>query len=142
MKDVVSSAPALRKLLEEARAETLGMRVERDALRIHIQTLRALCDREMERGLRCRLCGQKVVHSDTCMTRASTGYDLLQEHEDTVHENDELRAMLAKHMPRGQEILAGAKPSSARARLSSWYELKTASNGTSHGPEAGGQSAS
>jgi len=70
-----------------------------------------------KRGDPCPLCSRKSKHSPTCYARASTGWDLLAEHEATLHENDELRSALAKHLPHnGKMVLSGGKYRSLKDR--------------------------
>lgn len=60
-------------------------------------------------GSPCPVCRRERKHSVNCYLRASGGWDLLAEHEATLHENDELRSALAKHLPHnGASIRAGA----------------------------------
>lgn len=69
---------------------------------------RSIEARYFKRGEACPLCNQMSRHSPTCYLRPSTGWDLLAEHEATLHENDELRAALAQHLPHnGKMILSG-----------------------------------
>jgi hypothetical protein len=68
----------------------------------------------------CPICAQHKTHATTCYVRKATGWDLLDETEATIRENDELRRALARHLPHnGKTILAGQPYRSLkdRARL-------------------------
>jgi len=61
-----------------------------------------------KRGDPCPFCHHSSVHAQTCYMRATTGWDLLSEHEATLRENDELRQALAVHLPNSaREVLQG-----------------------------------
>lgn len=88
------------------------------ALTIQIESIRKVCEAGWAHGEPCRLCTRIGRHSDTCYIRTSTGFDLLDEHEATVRENDELRAALAARLPvNGERLLAGSPHLSLRAKM-------------------------
>jgi len=109
---------ALQARVEVLEGQLAEVVIERDANKVVVQSLRKLADHEMRTGKRCRVCGHAPRHAGTCYLLASTGYDLLNEHEATLRENSELRAALAKHLPvNGKQIVAGASYRSHRTRL-------------------------
>lgn len=71
---------------------------------------RAFEARYFKRGEACPMCSQMSRHSATCYLRPSTGWDLLGEHEATLHENDELRAALAQHLPHNGKMILSGRP--------------------------------
>lgn len=73
--------------------------------------------RYFRQGAPCPLCQRNGKHSKTCYLQTSTGWDLLSEHEATLHENDELRSALAIHLPHtGKSVLSGGKYRGLKAR--------------------------
>lgn len=70
----------------------------------------AVGGRYFKRGEPCPICNQMSKHSSTCYLRPSTGWDLLTEHEATLHENDELRAALAQHLPHNGKMILSGRP--------------------------------
>lgn len=71
----------------------------------------------IKRGEKCPLCHRTYKHAGTCYLRGAVGWDLLEEHEATLRENDQLRAALAQHLPHnGKLIRAGGKYRSLKER--------------------------
>ena len=103
-------AGAVNKI-EEALATT-------EATKARVQSLERLVDmRYFKQGEACPFCHWNAKHSTTCYLRDSTGWDLLAEHEATLHENDELRQALAVHLPHnGKMVLSGGKYRGIKAR--------------------------
>jgi len=88
------------------------------AITARVQSIERSVDaRYFKRGDPCPICSCTSRHSNTCYLRASTGWDLLTEHEATLHENDELRQALAQHLPHnGKMVLAGQPYRSLKQR--------------------------
>ena len=97
--------------IEEALAST-------EATQARVQSLERLVDqRYFKQGDACPFCHQNGNHTLRCYLRSSTGWDLLSEHEATLHENDELRQALALHLPHnGEMVLKGGKYRGLKAR--------------------------
>lgn len=95
------------------------LEVENKALSVQLASIRSLCEAGWPRGEPCRLCNRVKTHSDVCYVRMSSGYDLLNEHEATLRENDELRMALAARLPavNRDKLLSGERYLSLRSRL-------------------------
>lgn len=94
-----------------------GLQTENGALKVQLASIRKLCEAGWPRGEPCRLCKAIGHHTPNCYVRGSVGYDLLQEHETTLRENDQLRAALAQHLPvNGKNIVRGGAYRSIRDR--------------------------
>lgn len=93
------------------------IRTENGALKVQLASIRKLCEVGWPRGEPCRLCKGIGQHTPNCYVRGSVGYDLLEEHETTLRENDQLRAALAQHLPiNGKNIVRGGNYRSVRDR--------------------------
>lgn len=118
---MVSGTSAIEELqarIDELEKQLVEAQVERDSYRASSESLRRLIEQEMRRGVPCRICGHTGKHARTCYALSSTGYDLLNEHEDTLRENAELRQALAVHLPvNGHHIRVGGQYKSHRQRL-------------------------
>jgi hypothetical protein len=97
--------------IEEALAST-------EATQARVQSIERFVDqRYFKTGEPCPVCHRNSKHSQTCYMRPTTGWDLLAEHEATLHENDELRQALAVHLPHnGKMVLSGGKYKGLKAR--------------------------
>lgn len=94
-----------------------GMTTELKALKAQLASVRKLCEAGWPRCEPCRLCTGVGTHADTCYVRASTGYDLLEEHETTVRDNERFRAALAQFLPhQAKHIIRGGVYRSLRDR--------------------------
>lgn len=95
--------------------EYAALVTESKALKSQLASIRKLCEAGWPRGEACRLCKQVGSHTQNCYVRNSVGYDLLEEHEETVRENERLRAALAPHLPVvGKHLLQGGQVRSPR----------------------------
>jgi len=92
-----------------------------EATQARVQSIENFVDmRFFKQGEPCPLCHRNSYHSKTCYLRSSTGWDLLAEHEATLHENDELRQALAIHLPHnGKTVLSGGTYRGLKARARS-----------------------
>ncbi len=86
---------------------------------VQLQSLREVVDaRFFKRGEPCPMCTGPGKHTTSCYVPLSAGWDLLNEHEAIVRENNELRAALALHLPHnGKLIQAGRMSLKDRARM-------------------------
>jgi len=85
---------------------------------VQLQSLKEIIDaRYFKRGEPCPMCTGPGKHTTSCYVPLSAGWDLLNEHEAIVRENNELRAALALHLPHnGKLIKAGRMSLKDRAR--------------------------
>ena len=85
--------------------------ISTEATQARVQSIERFVDmRYFKQGEPCPFCRRNANHSKTCYMRSSTGWDLLSEHEATLHENDELRKALAVHLPHnGKLVLSGGR---------------------------------
>lgn len=120
-----TTADTVSAVLAEIGVQVTALREKRDESKLRadaalsqVASIRALCEAGWPRKEPCRLCKGVGTHSAVCYVRGSAGYDLLNEHEATLRENDELRAALATKMPvNGKHILSGEKYVSLRQRV-------------------------
>lgn len=102
-------------------SDDLALRVQ--ALEVLLASIRKVCEAGWRVGEPCRLCGRIGRHSETCYTLKATGFDLLEEHDATVRENDSLRAALAAKLPvNGHHIKSGATYKSLRERAAAQFK--------------------
>lgn len=117
--EVLESLAVEVKRLRQVREEA---EIEARAVKVHLASIQRMCEARWVRGDPCPLCNQLGHHSGSCYARSSIGYDLLNEHDATVRENDSLRAALAAKLPvNGKHILAGGKYVSLRDRVRGRY---------------------
>lgn len=108
---------------ELAAVSTLLNKVEQEnvigaAAVTSLQSARKIVEhRYLKRGEKCPLCHRERKHAATCYLCGAVGWDLLDEHEATLRENDHLRAALAQHLPHnGKMIRAGGTYRSLKER--------------------------
>jgi hypothetical protein len=89
------------------------------AANVRLQSLQVAVDaRYLKKSLPCPVCNRLGVHTESCYLAAATGWNLLNEHEAVVNENNELRAALARHLPHnGKLVKPGRLSLRDRARL-------------------------
>lgn len=93
--------------------------VAAEANAVRIESMQRILKLHMKQGRHCPFCNKgSEGHSSACYARKTTGFNMLEEHEATIRENDELRHALAPHLSEpAQEVLRSRPYRSLRDRL-------------------------